>query len=93
MVSIKQIGLDEAHRVKVICNVSHSNDKTTLEQDLTLIIQGSPYIERKVTASMSLQDLEVATTKEALLKMAEWCERMAESLREGAENNISEIPI
>ena len=94
MIEVKDIRLDEiSGGLKVVLEVSHTGPTKTLSQDLYLEIDGSRYKNRKVRASLDIKDLEAKDTKEALLKMAEWCRRMCTALEEALDGNFAEVPI
>lgn len=88
MISINSIDFTP-HQVVIIYNVSHSTGlhRTTLEQDFVVKINQST---GKVTGEMHLKDMApVQSVDEARLKMAEWLERMAASMRAPMEQVVA----
>lgn len=67
--------------------------ETILSQELTLMIDGSRYVNPKVKASMTITDLEANSSEEALAKMSEWCRRMSEALAKAYKSKMVSLPI
>lgn len=59
--------------------IRHSNERTTLEVDLS--VQYTPWLGKEVAAELKFSPFECSTLDEAMDKFADWCERTAIALR------------
>jgi hypothetical protein len=90
---IKKIRHDELSRLHIDYEISHTGNSTTLTQDLTMTVYGARYVRRIVNLEMHLTELEAESSREALLKMSEWCARMSEALKEASDDKMVEVAL
>jgi hypothetical protein len=91
MIKLKNIEKASGEILRLDYEVLHTNDDNTLSQDMSLKIYGH-YCEKPcVKAELHITECEKPTTKEAMLKLSEWCYRLAESLEKDAEKCSMDI--
>jgi hypothetical protein len=83
MLNLKNIERHAGNVTTFEYEVIHVGDSTTLKQNLKIEAHDPNfYLEPKVVAKMEITECKGETVEEVLDKMAEWCERLAEGIRD-----------
>jgi hypothetical protein len=83
MIKLKSINKKTDSILCMEYDVLHNNGSTTLEESMTVeAYSPNTFADPKVVCSLFIKDCEATDSEEAFDKMAEWCERMAKSLRD-----------
>lgn len=86
MLKIVSVIVDEGHRREMKINyiVSHQNEKTILEQNMTLRADGCG----KFNCELNISDCEGDSYEEILNKMSDWLGRLSLGIKERKETTI-----
>lgn len=91
MIKLKNVEKSPGEILRLDYEVLHTNNQNSLSQDLSIEIYGHYYENPCVKAELHLTECQQPTAKEALLKLSEWCKRLAEELEKGAEKCTMDI--